>query len=104
VLTATNIPGPGLFFQANGLAPVAISFGDGHLCAAVSILRLGVVFSAGGVASFPGGLTPNPIHIGGVMANGDTRHYQCWYRSLPSLCTVMDNFDTTQGITLTWGP
>jgi hypothetical protein len=103
VLTATGIPGPGLFFQANGLLP-PINFGDGHLCAAASIIRLGVVFSTGGVASYPGGITPNPIHIGGLTSNGDTRHYQCWYRSVPSLCTVMDNYDVTQGLTLTWGP
>jgi hypothetical protein len=104
VLTATNIPGPGLFFQSSGLAPTPINFGDGHLCAAVGIIRMGVVFSAGGIASYPGGTTPNPIHIAGLTSNGDVRHYQCWYRSLPSLCTVMDNFDTTQGLTITWGP
>jgi hypothetical protein len=104
VLTATNIPGPGLFFQSSGLAPTPLNFGDGHLCAAVGIIRMGVVFSAGGVASYPGGTTPNPIHIAGLTSNGDVRHYQCWYRSLPSLCTVMDNFDTTQGLTITWGP
>ena len=92
-----------MFFQANGLIS-PINFGDGHLCAAVSIIRLGVVFPTAGVASYPGGLTANPIHIGGLTSNGDTRHYQCWYRSVPSLCTAMDNFDLTQGLTLSWGP
>jgi hypothetical protein len=104
VLTATGIPGPGLFFQASGLAPTPFNFGDGHLCAAVSIIRMGVVFSTGGVASYPGGTTPNPIHVAGLTSNGDVRHYQCWYRSVPSLCTAIDNFNTTQGLTLTWGP
>ena len=79
VLTATNIPGPGLFFQSNGLIS-PINFGDGQLCAAVSIIRMGVVFPTAGVASYPGGLTPNPIHIAGGTSNGDVRHYQCWYR------------------------
>jgi hypothetical protein len=104
VLIANGIPGPGLFFQASGLAPTPFNFGDGHLCAAVGIIRLGVVFSTGGVASYPGGTTPNPIHVGGLTSNGDVRHYQCWYRSVPSLCTAIDNYDTTQGLTLTWGP
>ena len=103
VLTATGIPGPGLFFQSSALLP-AINFGDGHLCAAINIIRLGVVFPTSGVASYPGGTTPAPIHIGGMTATGDTRHYLCWYRSVPSLCTVMDHFDVTLGLTLVWGP
>lgn len=103
VLTATDIPGPGLFFQASGLAVTPIPFGDGHLCAAVGIIRLGVVFPTSGVASYPGGLTPNPIHIQGTTISGDTRHYQCWYRSVPGLCNP-SNFNLTQGLTLVWGP
>ncbi|MBL8857056.1 MAG: hypothetical protein JNL28_00945 [Planctomycetes bacterium] len=103
VLTANNIPGPGLFFQATALAPNAIQFGDGHLCAAVNIVRLGVVFPIAGVASYPGGLTPNPIHIAGGTSSGDLRHYQCWYRSVPGLCGAA-NFDLTQVLTVTWGP
>ncbi|MBL8857055.1 MAG: hypothetical protein JNL28_00940 [Planctomycetes bacterium] len=103
VLTATNIPGPGLFFQSNGLAPNAINFGDGHLCAAVGIVRLGVVFPVSGVASYPGGLTPNPIHIAGGATNGQLKHYQCWYRSVPGLCGP-NNYDLTQGLSVTWGP
>jgi hypothetical protein len=103
LLKATDIPGPGLFFQSTGLAGTPIPFGDGHLCAAVGIIRLGVVFPTGNVASYPGGLTPNPIHIAGGTMNGDTRHYQCWYRSVPGLCNPQ-NFNLTQGLTLTWGP
>ena len=103
VLTATDIPGPGLFFQSNGLTPSPVPFGDGQLCAGVGILRLGVVFPTAGVASYPGGLTPNPIHVQGLANNGDTKHYQCWYRSVPGLCSA-NNFDLTQGVTLVWGP
>jgi hypothetical protein len=104
-LTATDIPGPGLFFQSNGVSGVPIALGDGLLCAAVGIIRLGVVFPVAGVATYPGGLTANPIHIAGAPINaGDTKHYQCWYRSLPALCSVMNNFDLTQGVSLTWGP
>ncbi|MBL8859714.1 MAG: hypothetical protein JNL28_14505 [Planctomycetes bacterium] len=103
VLTATDIPGPGLFFQSNGLLATPANFGDGHLCAAVGIIRLGVVFPTSGVASYPGGLTPNPIHIQGGTANGQTKHYQCWYRSVPGLCGP-NNYDLTQGLTLVWGP
>jgi hypothetical protein len=103
VLTATNVPGPGLFFQSNALAGSPVNFGDGHLCAAIGIIRLGVVFPTAGAASYPGGLTPAPIHAAGLAISGDTKHYQCWYRSVPGLCSA-NNYDLTQGLSIAWGP
>jgi hypothetical protein len=104
VLTATNVTGPGLFFQSSGLAGSPITFGDGMLCAAAGIVRLGVVFPTAGSASYPGGLTPNPIHIGGAPINpGDTKHYQCWYRDAVVFCTT-STFNLTQGVSLQWAP
>jgi hypothetical protein len=104
-LTATDIPGPGLFFQANGVFGVPFALGDGQLCAAVGIIRMGVVFPTAGIATYPGGLTGAPIHVaGGPISAGDTKHYQCWYRSLPALCSALDNFNLTNGVSLTWGP
>lgn len=104
VLTATSIPGPGLFFQASGLlAGSGTAFGDGLLCAGVGIVRLGVVFPTASTASYPGGLTPLPIHVAGATAAGDVRHYQCWYRDAVAFCTPQ-TFNLTQGVTLTWGP
>jgi hypothetical protein len=103
-LTATNITGPGLFFQGNGLAASPIPFGDGMLCAAVGIIRLGVVFPSGGSATYPGGLTPNPITVGGGPINpGDIKHYQCWYRDAIVFCTA-STFNLTQGVSLQWVP
>ncbi|MBL8857216.1 MAG: hypothetical protein JNL28_01750 [Planctomycetes bacterium] len=102
VLTASNITGPGLFFQSNGTG--LVQFGDGQLCAAVGITRMGVVFPVAGAASYPGGLTPNPIHIAGAPINpGDTKHYQCWYRDAVAFCTTA-TFNLTQGLSITWGP
>lgn len=107
VLTATNIPGPGLFFQSNGINSIN-PFGDGMLCASVSIIRMGVVFpgppSPANTAAYPGGSTPAPIHIaGGPIASGDLKHYQCWYRDAAAFCSP-STFNLTQGISLTWGP
>jgi len=104
VLTTSSMTGPGLFFQANGLAASPIGFGDGMLCAASGILRLGVVFPTAGSASYPGGLTPNPITVGGgPIVAGDTKHYQCWYRDAIVFCTA-STFNTSNGISLVWVP
>ncbi len=104
VLSGSSITGPGLFFQASGLAASPITFGDGMLCAAVGIIRLGVVFPTAGVASYPGGLTPNPISVGGApIAAGDTKHYQCWYRDALAFCSAA-TFNLTNGVSLTWAP
>ncbi|MBL8860223.1 MAG: hypothetical protein JNL28_17070 [Planctomycetes bacterium] len=103
VLTAAGLLGPGLFFQSTGSAATPVPFGDGLLCATTGILRLGVVFPSAGSASYPGGLTPNPIHVGGATANGDTRHYQCWYRDGLVFCTPATS-NLTQAISLVWGP
>jgi hypothetical protein len=101
VLTCTEVTGPGLFFQANGLiAP--ISFGDGQLCAAIGIIRMGVVFPTGSTASYPGGLTPAPISVaGGPINPTDTKHYQCWYRDVPVFCTTA-TYNTSNGVSVTW--
>ncbi len=105
VLTASNIPGPGLFFQGTGQfgGGLGLAFGDGLLCAGGTITRLGVVFPTGNSASYPGGLTPSPIHVAGSVSSGDVRHYQCWYRDANAFCTSA-TFNLTQGLTLTFGP
>ncbi|MBL8857735.1 MAG: VCBS repeat-containing protein [Planctomycetes bacterium] len=103
VLTNTLVPnGPGLYYQGSGTSEIA--FGDGKLCAGVGIVRLGVVFASGSTSSYPGGLTPAPIHIAGMTNAGDTRHYQTWYRdSTPGFCTP-SLFNLTNGLTLAWTP
>lgn len=101
VLTAVDIPGPGLFIQSNGLAPTPIHLGDGYLCASVGIIRLGVAFPSGGIASYPAGQLP--IHVAGSVSAGNVKHYQCWYRSQPALCTPGSNFGLSQGLMITWG-
>jgi hypothetical protein len=106
VLTASELTGPGLFFQGTGPAAggAGFSFGDGLLCVATGITRLGVVFPTAGSASYPGGLTPNPIHIAGApLAAGDVRHYQCWYRDAVVFCNP-ETFNLTQGLTITFVP
>jgi hypothetical protein len=103
VLRATNVPGPGLFFQATHVSSGQVTFGDGMLCATVGIIRLGIVFPTAGVAAYPGGSTPNPISVAGAtILPGDIRHYQCWYRDAAAFCSE-DTFNLTQGRSLVWG-
>ena len=110
VLTCSGMPGPGLFFQSNGLAGPIVNFNDGQLCAAVGIIRMGVVFPTAGSASYPGGLTPNPIHIAGapVLVGGsptpETKHYQCWYRDItPGWCNSQGH-NMSNGVAIVWAP
>ena len=42
--------------------------------------------------------------IAGATVNGNTRVYQCWYRSNPALCSPAALYNLTQGLQLTWGP
>ncbi len=104
-LVATEVIGPGLFFQ--GDAQVASgggsAFGDGLLCAGGAIVRIGVVFPTGEVATVPSGSAPTPVHVAGAVSPGDVRHYQCWYRDAANYCAP-GTFNLTQGLTLTWGP
>jgi hypothetical protein len=106
VLTCTNIPGPGLFFQSNAAAGPFINFNDGTLCAAIGIIRMGVVFPTAGVASYPGGLTPAPIHTAGapVLLPTPTKHYQCWYRDItPGFCNTPGH-NMSNGLAIVWTP
>ena len=103
VLTATDVYGPCLFFQGTSWWTGGALLGDGVLCVGGSIIRLGVVFPFGGVATYPGGSTPNAIHIAGATSNGDVRYYQAWYRDAAVFCTA-GNFNLTQGVSIAWGP
>jgi hypothetical protein len=105
VLTATNVPGPGIFFQGTSTVGggAGTAFGDGLMCAGGTITRMGVVFPVAGAASYPGGLTPSPIHVAGATASGNVRHYQCWYRDAATFCTA-NTYNLTTGLTVTWGP
>jgi hypothetical protein len=71
---------------------------------------MGVVFPTAGVASYPGGLTPAPIHIAGapVLTGGSptppTKHYQCWYRDItPGFCNTAGH-NMSNGLAIVWAP
>jgi hypothetical protein len=107
VLQGSEVPnGPGLYFRGSALfGGPGLSFGDGLLCAGGAIIRMGVVFAAGNVSSYPGGSTPAPIHLAGLSAAGDTHYYQLWYRDSDlGYCIAASAFNTTNAIEVLWAP
>jgi glucose/arabinose dehydrogenase len=106
VLVADGLPpsGAALFFQ--GSTPAAngqgTPFGDGLLCAAGTVRRLGVVDVAGGAAAIGGGGTLLSV-LGDVPPEGAVRTYQAWYRNSAPYCTSAV-FNFTNGLRITWIP
>lgn len=105
VLTATQLSGPGLFFQGDAQvgAGAGMVFGDGLLCVGGMVTRMGIVFPNSGQAWLPNGSLPAPIHGVGATIAGDVRHYQCWYRDALAHCTA-ETFNLTNGVSVTWLP
>jgi hypothetical protein len=108
VLTASGLSNSVvIFFQGN--ASIfdqiygAASFGDGRLCVAGSMARLGSVPSVGGAASFPRPTDPPLSAAGALPASGGRRTYQVWYRNAAAFCTS-STFNLTNGLSVRWSP
>jgi hypothetical protein len=79
-LTCSGLPASthGQFFA--GTSATQAIFGDGYRCAGGSLIRLGVITSsASGTAS--DAFDTLALHGGVVLAPGDTRYFQFWYRN-----------------------
>ena len=79
------------------------SFGDGRLCVAGTMARLGSVPSVGGAAAFPRPTDPALSVVGGLPAAGGRRTYQVWYRNAAAFCTS-STFNLTNGLIVRWSP
>lgn len=93
----------GLYFQAdNDLSP-GLLWGDGLQCAGGSLKRLGVRFSdSTGYSDTSGYPLPISVKAGNVLA-GQTKYYQCWYRSQQnSPCGA--EFNASNGFAVLWLP
>ena len=102
VLSGTGlIPSqPGLYFQGNNAvnAGNGNNFGDGLRCAGGGVIRLQVRFaSATGDSA-----TTASISAAGLVAPGDVKRYQLWYRD-PVTTACGAQFNLTNGVELTWG-
>jgi hypothetical protein len=63
--------------------------------------RLGTTTNSLGSSSWPP--VGQRISVQGVVAAGDTRAYQCWYRDASAFCTSA-TFNLTNGWLVRWGP
>lgn len=77
--------------------------GDGLLCTAGTLIRLGTRTNAGGASSFPGGSGQLVSVRGGVNPAGGTYFYQAWYRNAAAFCTS-ETYNLTNGVAVTWLP
>lgn len=108
-LDASGLPptSSALFLQGdvrnNGGAGVV--YGDGILCVAGPLIRLGTRAASGGVVSFGAGVSgaPSISERGQIPLVGATRVYQVRYRNSASFCTP-DTFNTTNALELVWAP
>jgi len=94
----------GLYFQADNRlgGGDGVHFGDGLRCAGGSLVRLQVVTAdAAGASSTTVGIAAK----GGIQA-GQTKRYQCWYRTTddPPCGLGVWDFNLSNGYEITWTP
>jgi len=108
VLSCTGLEpsNSGLYFQANNDLSPGIVWGDGLQCAGGQLKRLGVRFAdATGYSDTSGYAQPISVKAGNIVA-GDTKRYQCWYRttSNPPCGAGVNDFNASNGLAVTWAP
>ncbi|MBK7875610.1 MAG: hypothetical protein IPJ77_07640 [Planctomycetes bacterium] len=105
-LVASNVPATTsvLFFQGTTLMEsTPLALGDGLICVAGAIIRLGTKTASGGTAQYPDTGDPD-LHVrGAIPATGATRYYQAWYRNAASFCTP-STFNFTSAVQVRWAP
>jgi len=108
VLSTTHLEpnNSGLYFQANNDLSPGIVWGDGLQCAGGQLKRLGVRFAdASGYSDTSAWATPISVKAGNITA-GDTKRYQCWYRTTtnPPCGSGVNDFNASNGYAITWAP
>jgi hypothetical protein len=102
-LTGTRMPNSSaLYFQGTTDAGTGLVFGDGLRCAAGAVIRLATKANRAGASEYPeaGNST---ISVKGLVAPGDSRTYQVWYRNAAAFCNPQ-GFNLTNGVRVLWAP
>jgi hypothetical protein len=110
-LTGNGIPpgAPVLLVQGTARATTGgengVVFGDGLRCVSGTVTRLGVTnVGQYGYFQWPPFGAQVDISVLGMVAPGDLRHYQGWYRDVnPAFCTSA-TFNLTNGVSIVWQP
>jgi hypothetical protein len=71
-------------------------------CAGGVVARLGVKANNAGSSRYPGAGDAS-VSAAGLVAPGDVRTYQVWYRNSAGFCTA-SAFNLTNGLELAWAP
>jgi hypothetical protein len=105
VLTTSGLEpnNSGLYFQANNDLSPGVIWGDGLRCAGGELKRLQVRFASGsGISATTIGISAK---AGNVLA-GDTKRYQCWYRTTvnPPCGLGVNDFNASNGYSISWLP
>jgi len=105
LLTASGMPNSaGLYFQSSfpAASGAGVPFGDGLLCLASPITRLGAKMNVAGSSSYPASSDLSVSLRGGITSPGTVR-YQVWYRNAASYCSD-STFNLTNGLRVLWTP
>lgn len=95
---------PTLLFQGTTRGGFTFGFGDGELCTAGTITRIGVKFADGsGSAHWPGAGDAVLSVAGLVPGSGSYRFYQAYYRDAASYCTIATH-NISNGVYALWLP
>ncbi len=93
-----------LYFQGTTRSGggVGVPFGDGLRCAGGVVARLGAKSNVAGSSRYPVAGDAS-VSAAGLVAPGDVRTYQVWYRNSAGFCTA-SAFNLTNGLELAWAP
>ena len=106
VLSTTHLEpnNAGLYFQADNQVNGGVGYvwGSGLRCAGSNLKRLGVRFSDANGFSDTSGFAYTISAKAGNVNPGDTKNYQCWYRTTSNPPCFDEPFNTSNGYSITW--
>ena len=105
VLSGSQMPNSNaLYFQGTlaSASGAGSAFGDGLLCAAGTVVRLGARTNTGNASQYPR-VGDQPLSQKGQVTAGASRVYQVWYRNAVPYCTA-STFNLSNAVQVVWAP
>jgi hypothetical protein len=100
----TNVGTPSaIFLQSTAFEPLGAKFGDGVLCIAGTIVRLGSKATPSGIAQYPELGNQSVAQKGQVVpGSGAARFYQTCYRNASATFCPPATFNVTNSVSIIW--